>query len=714
MRTIARIALAAALAAAVLGAATPAPAQDRTFDPKSLTIPKLNPIPQVKPERTVLPNGVVLYMLEDHELPIVTGSAYFKASLGLVPAERTGIDRMTGEVMRSGGSATRTGDFLDDRLGAIGASVSSYLGADFGGAEFRCLSGDASEVMGLFAEVLRKPAFPDDKVELAKVGLRREIASRNDEMMGVLRRVATQSVYGRDTPWGRIPEYATIEPVTADELRKLHAQVFVPERMILVVFGDFKAAEMKKLVQQRFGDWKKSGTTLPPQPPKPDIPGGKVVFAPKDDVTQSGIVLAHPGFLASDPDLPSMDVLEQALGGGFQSRLFNLIRTQRGLAYATGATAGSGYFRPGVFLGFSLTRNDSVMVATDLLRQELTRVTKEPFTDEETRIARESVENSLVFQFAERSAVVSRAAFYELAGYPPDFLQRYQKSLATVTPQTVLAAAQRRIHPDQLQTVIVGKEKEFDRPLESLGKPVERVDISIPPPPSKVAVGEATPASLARGQEWLKKAADLAGGPAAWSAVNSWSMESQATLTMQGQSLGLGTSLKWRKPDRMVAVQKLPMGEFSSGYDGTMGWMQAMGQVKDEPKMAQTMKEEMERSMFGLFADPTRYQVQALDGTKAIDGIEYKVAVVRSETVRDWQLYFAPDGKLTRMEYQDEGPAGPAMFTTVYDDWRPVGGLRYPFAQKTLMAGEPFMDTKVTDAKLNPPLADDLFKRPPQ
>jgi zinc protease len=175
--------------------------------------------------------------------------------------------------------------------------------------------------------------------------------------------------------------------------------------------------------------------------------------------------------------------LEQALGGGFSSRLFNVIRTQRGLAYAAGAVAGGGFFRPGVFLGYALTRNDSVMVSADLLRAEVARVASERFGEEEAKLAREAVENSLVFQFSDRASVLFRAGFYELAGYPQDFLLQYQKDLAAVTPEAMQAAAQRKIHPEQFITVIVGKEKEFDRPLDSLGQEVERVDISIPPPP---------------------------------------------------------------------------------------------------------------------------------------------------------------------------------------------------------------------------------------
>ncbi|HEY6571951.1 MAG TPA: pitrilysin family protein [Candidatus Eisenbacteria bacterium] len=477
--------MAVACLAAILVTASPVRAADldAKYDPATITIPPLHTFAKVTPERVVLKNGLVVYLLEDHTLPIVQGTAYVRANAAWVPADRTGLGSLTAMVMRSGGSAAKPGDWLDDRLAAIGASISSSMSNDFASANFWCLTENAPEVLGLFAEIVRRPAFPEDKLELAKVGIRRAIASRNDELGQLLVRVARESVYGAESPWARKPEYATLEPIGRDDCLKMHRLVYAPNRFILVLYGDFKTASIKKLVQTAFGDWARNDAPTPDEPGVPATTERRVVFAPKDDVTQSGVIVAQLGYKADDPDNAAMDVLEQALGGGFSSRLFNVIRTQRGLAYSAGAMAGGGYFRPGVFIAYTLTRNDSVMVSTDLVRSEVERVAREPFSDEETKLAREAVENSLVFQFSDRASVLFRAGFYELAGYPQDFLQRYQKDLAAVTPSRLLEAAQRKLHPDQFITVIVGKEREFDRPLESAGQKVERVDITIPPRP---------------------------------------------------------------------------------------------------------------------------------------------------------------------------------------------------------------------------------------
>ncbi len=705
---------AAALCALALSL-SPAPvagALDPRFDPSKLAIPPLRPIRDVKPSRAVLANGVVVYLLENHDLPVVRGEAYVKASSLWEPADKAGLGELTGEVMRGGGSATKTGDWMDDRLAAIGASVSAHIGEDYAGASFRCLSENSAEVLGLLAEVMRRPAFPEDKIELAKVSLRRQIAGRNDELFDVLQRTSALAVYGKESPYARVPEYATVEAIVRADCVRMHARCFAPNRTILVIYGDFNKSAMQRLVAASFGDWKRDPAPTPSLPPLPARGGKRVVFAPKEDVTQSAVVLTHLGFKADSPDYADMEVLQRALGGGWQSRLFRHVRTERGLAYATGASSGAGFLRPGLFFAYSLTRNDSAMAALDLVLEEVRSVTREPVTPEDLKAARDAAQNSFVFNFEQASAVAFRAGFYELAGYPQEFLQRYQKALESVTATSMLAAAQRQIEPEKLVTVIVGKEKEFDRPLESIGLPVERVDISIPPPPAKSAAGAATPEALARGREWLKRAAERAGGTAAWAAIKSWSEDLKVTVSMGGQSISLDATQSWLMPDRHHMLQKTPMGEITLGFDGSAGWAKVMGQLQDDPTAARKRKEEFEHSFFRLFRDPEQFEVQALGEPRTIDGASYSAAFVKNDLVSDWMMFFDAEGRLARMEYSGEGPQGPGAVTEVWSDWRPVGAVQYPHSTRLLVDGKPMMESVVTGARVNPDLPESLFKKP--
>ena len=708
-----RLARIVAVALALGAAARPARAQlDPRFDPHQLVTPPLGLIKPVTPERLVLGSGVVVFLLENHELPVIEGTMRVRTTPAWVPDDKVGLGFITGEVMRSGGSAKHSGDWLDDRLAAIGATLSTSIGPDIASASFHCLRENADEVIGLFGEVLQSPAFPDDKIELARVGLRRSIAARNDEMIPMLIRVATEAVYGKGHPYARKPEYATIEAVGREDCARLHDQVFEPGRMVLAVYGDFASAEMKKKLATALGSWKGAGGPAPVLPPPPAPARARLVFAPKPDVTQTGMVLTQLGFRADDPDYPAMDVYSTALGGGFQSRLVNRIRTQRGLAYGTGASAGDDYQRPGVFVAYCLTRSDSTMVALGLLRDEVRKSVEAPFTDEELQRAKDSSLNQFVFNFEQPSDVLFRAAFFEAIGYPQDFLSTYQKGLETVTAQSALEAARRKVHPDQQVAVMVGKEQDFDAPLTSAGLPVERVDITIPPPPSKLSVGSASPEALAKGQAWLKRACELAGGSAAWAAIKTATLEQNQELTIQGQSLSLKASQSWALPNRRVVTLQSPMGEIRQVTDGKTGWMTRGGETQDQPSMAEGIKQEYERSLYHVLGHPGDLEVQALPDPQSIEGASYNVALVKSELVKEWTMAFGPDGRLARMEYLGQGPGGPAKATQVFSDWKPEGAIQFPHATKVLLDGKPYIEARIQSAKFNTAIPDSLFRKP--
>jgi hypothetical protein len=357
------------------------------------------------------------------------------------------------------------------------------------------------------------------------------------------------------------------------------------------------------------------------------------------------------------------------------------------------------------------------MLALDLVRAEVKAVTEAPFSEAELQTAKQAVVNGFVFNFEDPSQTLFRAAYYEAIGYPADFLQRYQKSLAEVTSASVLAAAKRKITPEEQVVIIVGKESDFDRPLASAGLPVERVDLTIPPPPSKRAGGaaaSASPEARKRGAEWLAAAAKAAGGSAAWAAVKTVTVATDATVSMQGQSISVSGEETWALPDRQVSVQKLPFGEIRRGYDGKSGWMSGMGQLRDDPKAGEEYAKDWGHSMWRLFSDPSKVELVALDAPEKVGDREFKAAMVVGAKAQDLVLLFGEDGRLAGFAYQDEGSGQmePARVVELYDDWSAEGALQYPHTVKVTRNGAAFVDGKVTGLKVNPAVAADAFRKP--
>ncbi len=464
-------------------AEVPAKALDEKWDPSRLRFPALGQIPEVRPDRFELANGLVVYLLRDADFPDLSGRLLVRAGSIQDPPDRVGLGQLVGTVMRTGGSRAMPGDSLDLRLESIGASIETWVEENSGGASFYCLASQAEEILGLFADLVIHPSLPADKLELARVQVRRQIASRNDEPGAIAGRLIRQLVWGRDHPRARLVEYATLDAIAAPDLAEYHRTWFVPDHAVLTITGDLDPAAMRLLLERLFGAWPRSGAPLPPDPPVPSAMDGAggIHYAEVEAVTQSNIYLGQVGIRADHPDYPSMEIMGEILGGSWASRILNLIRTQRGLAYAAGANAGVGFSSPGTFTAMTLTRSDSTLVALSLLRGEVRRMVETPPTEEEVRRARESLLNSFVFNYRTPAQVVNRMALNEFYGYPADFLVSYQKRLREVTPQSVHEAARRHLHPGRMPVLVVGNQKDFEAPLSTLGE-VHEVDLTIPAP----------------------------------------------------------------------------------------------------------------------------------------------------------------------------------------------------------------------------------------
>ncbi len=707
--SMAQIAGALVLLAAAAGIAA---AQD-LWDHGRLSYPELGEIriPKVEPVR--LQNGMVLYILEDHDFPTVRGNLLVRVGGMVDPADKVGLARLTGEVLRSGGSAKTPGDDLDRMLESRGASIEFSIGSSEGNGSLWSLKEDAAKIISLLAELLRAPAFPEDKLELAKTEIRREIAGRNDEPMGIVFREMSEIVYGSDHPYAREPEYATIGAITREDLVAFHKEHFHPDRMYLTLVGDFDAKAMRKTVERYFSDWPASGKAAPTEPPVAVKPAGKLYYAEKTGMTNAWVVAGELGIRADHPDYAAMDVLGEILGGSFSSRLFNEIRTKRGLAYAAGSSPGIDFARRGVFVAFAGTRTDSALVVLDLMRREIKRITEEPVTDAELETARSAILNRDVFKYATKGQIVSRMAYLDFHGYPVDFTARYPEKVRGLTTSLLLEAAKRNIHPETLDFLLVGEQGQFAQPLSSLGA-YETIDLTIPEPKASVDAPEATPEALAQGMKLLEKAAAATGGTAAWAKIRSIQQEADLAVTVQGMNLSIALRSVRTADGKDFVSQKLPFGEVVLVRDGQSGWKSTpQGSGDLTPDEISEILEDRARDFWSLFGNPGAYTAQALP-PEEVEGRLCDRILISGGGLDQAILYVdAESGEPVQMRYQGQAPqGGPTEVTEVFDDFRAEGPVKVPHSTRTLHNGQPFATGTVKSVSIDGTIDPKLFTRP--
>jgi zinc protease len=680
-------------------------------DWQQIPVPPLPAFRPQEPKRIALPNGMVIFLQEDHELPLIDGVARIRGGSRSEPANKTGMLDIYGEVWRTGGTKDQTGDQLDDYLEIRAAKLETGSRADSTTISWSCLKGDFDDVFKAFNQLLRQPEFRAEKLDLAQKEMDDSISRRNDDVSAIASRESTKLAYGANNPYAREPEYATVAAVTRQDLLDWHHAHVSPNNIVLGVVGDFDSAAMEARLRQAFGDWPKGAPAkkdeIEFQPAKPGY-----YLIPKEDVNQTSIDMTDLGIRRDNPDYYATQVFNEAFGGGFSSRLFKSIRTAQGLAYGVGGGVGSAFDHPGIVRISMSTKSASTVESIQALYKEIDALAKNPISDEEIKRAKDSILNSFVFNFDSPEKVLRERMSYEFYGYPADYLERYRAGIEKVSKDDVARAAAKYLHKDKLAVLVVGNTADFDKPLSSLGT-VTNVDITIPPPPGEKE--QATPKPAASNPEGKAVAAKVAQalGLDKLPPVNS--LRANFTESDPGDPATTPIEVTIVFPDRMHVNVQTPGGALSIVVTPEAGFMSAEGRGGGDLPPQQKAD-----SLTQILHDPVYLAQHVNDpaitftaaGTEKIGEVE--AAIVDVGGAVPWiRWYVDPkSGRILREDYQGMALSGPFQGETELSDWRTAGGLTFPYLHQNKQNGKDSSTVQYTSIQLNPTVDPKLFERP--
>jgi predicted Zn-dependent peptidase len=439
-------------------------------DPRQM---KFKPVEFTPPDadRVVLENGMVVYLLEDHELPLISLSATVRTGGWLDPTDKVGLAALTGSVMRTGGGGGLSSVQVDEELEQVAASLNIAIGRQFGSASLDVLAKDFKKGLAILAGLVRRPAFEPARLELAKLQAIEGIRRRQDSPGAVVSREFVKVLYGPDHPTARESTIESITRITRDDVAAFHQRTIHPNGIILGVTGDFDKQAMLASLRDAFGDWKKGEVPelMIADAPEP-IGGRRTIRFINKETSQTHLRVGHLSIKENDPDYVALAIANDILGGSsFRSRLFNDVRTRRGLAYSVGSRLNAGVHDQGVWLMRAETKLPSTQEVIERFVANMERMRTEPVTNEELEEAKEAYVNSFVFSFASPSAIVNRLVELEYDGLPKDFLQQLRERVVKLTKEEILAAAKKHWHPDRLTIVAVGMGEALPKVLSSFG-----------------------------------------------------------------------------------------------------------------------------------------------------------------------------------------------------------------------------------------------------
>ncbi len=493
--SLATFALASALAASPLPAApaadsapaaataTPAPARtttspdviDRTQKPAAGPLPAIA-FPDAVSE--TLPNGLRLYVLQDHRQPTITFRLLIKSG-ALFDGSKPGLAGITASMLNKG-TDTMTADQFAAQTDFLGSSVEAAASEDALSVTAIGLAKYTRQVLQFLRDAALHPAFSEEELKQEQLQTVAGLVQSKSSPKALALHMRNRLLYG-EHPYGAFATPESVQSITRDDLVKFHDAHFLPNNATLIVVGDIEPEKAIAQVKEMFGDWKKGEVPalLDPKIPHnetgrfllpafPKINGMSIHLVDRHGSVQSDVVVASAGVPRNNPDTPELGVVNSVLGGGFSGRLFANLREKHAFTYGSYSSF-SEQMLGGTFGATAEVRNAVTGAAITEILNELNRIDNEPIPESELMLQRNYLVGNFLLSMENDLRIAERLQEIDLFGLPDDFYKTYAKRLSEVTPEKASELAKKYIDPKNVVVVVVGEAKEVLPQLTKLG-----------------------------------------------------------------------------------------------------------------------------------------------------------------------------------------------------------------------------------------------------
>ncbi len=441
----------------------------------------MSPMPLPDITKKSLKNGMTVYYIPSHELPVASVQINMPGAGLYCPLDKAGlVDFMSG--LLDQGTETRSAQDIAATMDFIGGSLSVSSGYNACNVGMDVLTRDLETGLEIMADVIMNPTFPEAEIERARQQWMSGLMMEKDEPSAIADKVWTRFVYGADHPYG-LPQNGTMESVqsfTRQDLVDLQNVLLTPKGAVMVVSGDIEPKKAHKLINKYFGDWKGNDLPAVAHPDPTEKPGGKILVVDKPDAVQTQIRM---GYILAPKNMNHENYYAFNLmnylfgGGGFSSHLMLRVRNELGLTY--GAYSGLDYRRQkGAYTMDTYTGTENTGLMVEEMLGVMNNVRAEGFNNDELTDAKAYIIGTYVMGFETPAQVGGKfitTILYEL-GVPEDYIANFRKNYGSVTLDEVNAAAVKYLQPENIRIVLVGVADDIIPQVEKFGE-VQRISM---------------------------------------------------------------------------------------------------------------------------------------------------------------------------------------------------------------------------------------------
>jgi len=433
--------------------------------------------------RTKLANGAELIVTQKRDLPLVAFSINIVGgSYNFEPADRLGVASFTAQML-SEGTATRTADQLSEAQQMLGLSIFANVSGELGSIGFSALKDKLDAGMALVVDMLQNSTFPAEALERIRGRTLVQLQQQKDQPNAIASNVFSKVVYGDQHPYGRVVTENTVKAVTRDDVVAFAKSYFQPGRAVITVTGDVEPAAVRTAVEKAFAAWAAGGSRPAWDYPSAPAPKATTIYlVDKPKAAQSVFAIGLTGPPRNTPDWYAIQVMNNLLGGLFQSRLNHNIREVKGYSY--GVSSGFAYGRgPGAFRaggGIVTAKTDSALI--EFFKEFKGVLGEVPFTDDEITQGKESLIQSLPSRWSSVSGLGASIGSLYTQELPETFFRDLGANINAVTREDLVRVAKKYVDLQHLNIVIVGDRAVIEGPLKATGiAPIVILDIDARP-----------------------------------------------------------------------------------------------------------------------------------------------------------------------------------------------------------------------------------------
>ena len=673
--------------------------------------PKPGPAPEIKLGKTesfTLDNGLKVFVVENHKLPVISCSIQFDVKPELEGDMAGGMDMMS-ELLLTG-TKTRSKDKLNAEIDNMGASIN----VSSEGMSGTGLKKYEEKIIELMSDIAINAVIPADELEKEKKKTLSGLETEKNQPNAMVRNVSAVVNFGSNHPYGEVATDETVKNITLDKVNKYYHTYFRPNVAYMAIVGDITVNEVKPLIEKYFGKWEKQDVPVATYT-IPALSGSKltkVAFAARTGAVQSVVSVTYPVDLKpSNPDLIKARVANTVLGGGSQGRLFLDLREKHGWTYGAYSSLREDE-NGGTFSATVNCRNivsDSSIAA---ILDEMRTMQTEKISDTTLQNAINYLSGGFAIGLEDPKRVAQFAINIERYHMPKDFYQNYLKNLSAVTADDVMEMSKKYITPDHANIVVAGSKDDVAAKLAKFSAD-GKVDYYNSFGKSVAATETKKAAAGMTADIVYKKYLTAIGGEKALNSIK----DIKTVSTGEVQNIPITITEMKKAPNKMKQEITGTMGGKTMTFqkmvfDGTKGYQEGQGQKVDlkDDELAQT-KEDAEITSE---LHPEKYGIKrTLKGIESIEGHDaYYVESMNEKKKITKEYYDVETGLKVRTVQTDEGPKGAVTQVSDYKDYKEVPGTNGYKVPYTVSQSGSGMDitAKVQSVEVNKNIPDTEFK----